>query len=62
MDTIQYKLGNMRTARPLCSASETINMELNEYMSHVGEAALAKNIHKEVISTEDLLAKIYAMS
>ena len=44
--------------RPVCTASETMNIELSEWVTDVVEAALATGFQTEVISTEEKMKKI----
>ena len=48
--------------RPVCTASDTMNQELSEWVTSFVDAALDKSDNYEVISTEEMLAKIYAVN
>ena len=49
--------GNPKT-RPVCTASETMNMEMSEWVTKILDSAMEAPVLHEVISTEEMLAKI----
>ena len=57
-DPSTWKSWELPKSRPLCGASETVNMELYEDISLIIEAALEAQEQREIISTEELLAKV----
>ena len=48
--------------RPVCTASETMNQELSEWVTSFVDAALDQSDNYEVISTEEMLAKVDAVN
>ena len=53
--------GDPRT-HPVCTASDTINIELSELIVQIIEAAIAAGPQAEVLSTEELLAQIDSLN
>ena len=44
--------------RPVCTASQTMNMEMSEWVCHILDAALETEEKHQVTSSEEILSKV----